>query len=157
MTLNPILPTIDLIRRDCQVYPGQSLYKSASQGDVLNVLRRAFATMQGSPYSLYNEAYMEQLGYIYLKCGLKGPTQIPASVLPDQKGTSLDCGTDEWYTTNDAKETCDWVSLNHRVSSAAHFNANQYRLSNCNDGTTIDAGTKLCIPGMLSHLHPTIR
>ncbi|WKT45057.1 LysM domain superfamily [Fusarium oxysporum f. sp. vasinfectum] len=59
---------------------------------------------------------------------------------------SLDCDTDEWYTTSDAKETCNSVALKHSVSSAALFNANQYRLSNCNVGTTIDTGTKLCIP-----------
>ncbi|KAF4447803.1 LysM domain protein [Fusarium austroafricanum] len=70
--------------------------------------------MQASPYSLYNEAYKEQLEYIYLKCGLKGPTQIPASVLPDQEDTSLDCGTDEWYTTSGAKETLPLIQLQHR-------------------------------------------
>jgi hypothetical protein len=58
--------------------------------------------MQDSPYSLYIKAYKEQLEHIHLKRGLKGPTQIPASVLPDQEGTSLDCGTNEWYTTCDA-------------------------------------------------------
>ncbi|KAI7770035.1 hypothetical protein ACKAV7_008062 [Fusarium commune] len=107
---------------------------------------KRFATMQSSPYSLYNEAFKEQLEYIYSKCGLKGPTQIPASVSPDQEDTSFDCGTDEWYTTSDAKETCNSVALKHSVSSAALFNANQYRLSNCNVRTTIGAGTKLCIP-----------
>ncbi|KAF4957216.1 hypothetical protein FGADI_3281 [Fusarium gaditjirri] len=110
---------------------------------------KRFATMNYSPYSLhslYREVSKEQLEYIYSKCGLKEPTQIPSSVLPDQENTSLHCGTDEWYTTSDAKETCNSVALKHSVSSAALFNANQYRLSKCYNGTTIGAGTKLCIP-----------
>ncbi|RSL89261.1 hypothetical protein CDV31_015909 [Fusarium ambrosium] len=107
---------------------------------------KRLAIMQASSYSIYNEAYKEELEYLYSKCGLTGPTKIPTSLMPEQEDLSLDCGTDEWYTTSDASETCNSVALKHGVSSASLFIANQYRLPNCSVDATIERGTKLCMP-----------
>lgn len=107
---------------------------------------KRLAIMQASSYSIYNEAYKEELEYVYSKCVLTGPTKIPASLMPEQEDLSLDCGTDEWYTTSDASETCNSVALKHGVSSASLFIANQYRLPNCSVDATIERGTKLCMP-----------
>ncbi|OBS26191.1 hypothetical protein FPOA_00132 [Fusarium poae] len=106
---------------------------------------KRMAMMQSSSYSIFDEYYKEKLEYIYSKCGLKGPTDIPPSLIPEPEDTSLDCGTDEWYTTS-GKETCNSIALKHGVSSASLFTANQYRLPNCNVGATIEPGTKLCMP-----------
>ncbi|KAK7414979.1 hypothetical protein QQX98_006212 [Neonectria punicea] len=113
--------------------------------------------MQASAHSIYNDAYKEELEYVYSKCGGSGPTTIPPSLMPSAEDSSLDCGTDEWYTTGDAYETCDSIALSHGVSSASLFIANQYRLANCSADATIEFGTKLCMPAQCHRtytLHP---
>lgn len=109
--------------------------------------------MQTTSYSIYNEAYKEELEYVYAKCGLSGPTDIPSSLMPEQEDNSLDCGTDEWYTTSDAGETCNSVALKHGVSSASLFMANQYRLANCSVNAVIEPSTKLCMPPQCHRTH----
>ncbi|SPJ75732.1 uncharacterized protein FTOL_05463 [Fusarium torulosum] len=65
---------------------------------------------------------------------------------------SLDCGTDEWYTTSTG-ETCDSIGLKRGVSSASLFIVNQYRLPNCSADAVIEPGTKLCMPAKCDRVH----
>jgi hypothetical protein len=110
------------------------------------------AMMQASPYSIYDDYYERQLQYIYTKCGLKGNTTVPNSLMPEIEDNSLDCGTDEWYTTSTG-ETCDSIGLKHGVSSASLFILNQYRLPNCSADAMIEPGTKLCMPAKCDRVH----
>ncbi|EYB25202.1 hypothetical protein FG05_08160 [Fusarium graminearum] len=106
---------------------------------------KRLAMMQASPYSIYDDYYERQLQYIYTKCGLKGNTTVPNSLTPVLEDNSLDCGTDEWYTTSTG-ETCDSIGLKRGVSSASLFIVNQYSLPSCSADAVIEPGTKLCMP-----------
>ncbi|CEI63499.1 unnamed protein product [Fusarium venenatum] len=113
---------------------------------------KRLAMMQASPYSIYDDYYERQLQYIYTKCGLKGNTTVPNSLTPELEDNSLDCVTDEWYTTSTG-ETCDSIGLKRGVSSASLFIVNQYRLPNCSADAVIEPGTKLCMPAQCDRVH----
>lgn len=100
------------------------------------------AMMQRSPYSVYDEFWKSQLEYIYLQCGISGPTAIPPSVIEDIAATEPFCLSDITYTTTKT-ETCDSIALQRSLSSAALYMANQPAITNC---SSISAGTKLCLP-----------
>lgn len=101
---------------------------------------KRLAMMQASPYSIYDDYYERQLQYIYTKCGLKGNTTVPNSLMPELEDNSLDYGTDEWYTTSTG-ETCDSIGFKRGVSSASLFIVNQYRLPNCSRNSLPHMGT----------------
>ena len=101
------------------------------------------AMMQRTPYSIYNKGYKRRLEYIYGKCGLSGPTDIPPSPIsppkPDPEPFCLSNTTIE----TEQSETCDSIAKEHQLSSAALYMANQPAIRDCN---AIPKGTKLCLP-----------
>lgn len=100
--------------------------------------------MQSSPYSYYGKVWQSQLKEINAKCGLDIPTEVPDPLRPvidPYKPSSDLCASGVTYTTVKG-DTCDTISLSHKVSSANLFIGN-INLINCN---RIPVGTNLCIP-----------
>jgi hypothetical protein len=114
--------------------------------------RERLAMMQRTPYSFYDEHWQSELKYVQAVCGVSGDTQLqlPPYHVPENPYDS--CITETWYTTPDHM-TCDQVALANKISSAALFMANQYRIRNCAQTTKIPAATRLCLPAPCNRVH----
>ena len=86
--------------------------------------------------------YKEQLGYVYSKCGLQGPTAIPKSVEILQPVEPPFCLSGKRYTTKPG-DTCESVANSTSVSGATLYMGNQDLITNCAD---IPSGLSLCLP-----------
>lgn len=105
-----------------------------------NIRRLAF--MQSSQYSIYDGFYKVELEYVYSKCGVSGPTDIPPPLTVGDPPAAPYCVTGKRYTTV-AGNTCESISSKTSVSSAALYMGNQELVKDCGNVT---AGLSLCVP-----------
>ena len=127
-------------------FPAVSTYQDMSSTHMCSFCyTHRLAIMQDSSYSIYDIKYQEELAYINQRCELSFPTRIPPSLTLEPEDEFANCGTGNWHTTSTG-ETCDIISTAMKVSSAALFMANQYRVSNCSSNNVLPTGVRLCLP-----------
>jgi hypothetical protein len=108
---------------------------------------KRLAMMQTTPYSIYNQFYKTDLEYVYSKCGISGPTNIPPPEINLPILAPSFCVSGKTYTVPASGGSCNDVAAQFSVASAAVFMANSYlqatQIFNC---SLIRPGTKLCVP-----------
>ncbi|PTB47605.1 carbohydrate-binding module family 50 protein [Trichoderma harzianum CBS 226.95] len=98
------------------------------------------AIMQTSAYSAYDKVYKAELDYINSKCRKIYHTDIKPSLFPPPLDTP--CPAEQVYVTKQG-DSCDSIALQHSVSSAAIFMANNLNITNC---SSIPSNITLCLP-----------
>ena len=99
------------------------------------------AMMQNTPYSVYDKNYKTDLELVYETCGKTGDTTIPPPIISIPEQSTM-CVSDKWHTVGDQTETCEDVAFLNNVSTVSLY-TNNPQIFDC---SSIDSGTKLCLP-----------
>ncbi|RYP80780.1 hypothetical protein DL770_006100 [Monosporascus sp. CRB-9-2] len=104
--------------------------------------------MQQSPYSAYDELFVEMLKHVNEECKVDSPTDpTPAPI--QVNGTEPDtCFSGQVYSTKDG-DSCDSIALEKSVSAATLYYINP-SLLNC---SSVPDGLELCLPEACSTTH----